>query len=116
MDANNAVHALGVQVVTAQYFVWYFCLLPLAIPSSTLQFRTSLVLVTLWVGSQLHWLGWAYWLEFEGKNVLLRLWGASLLFFGVNVFVLGTLVRSYSFKPVFFEGKLNVVSKCTKQH
>jgi phosphatidylinositol glycan class M len=51
-------------VSTAQYFVWYFCLLPLVLP----RLRWSAGLgwaLGCWVAAQLHWLLWGYLLEFQ---------------------------------------------------
>lgn len=42
--------------------------------------------------AQVLWLSTAYRLEFEGKPVFLELWGASIIFFLVNVFILWQLL------------------------
>ena len=85
------------QVVTAQYFVWYFFLLPLILPFSKLPWKGSGgMCVVLWLASQMHWLGWAYLLEFKGRNVYVELWMASLVFFGVNVFVLARIIANHT--------------------
>lgn len=95
------------QVITAQYFVWFFCLMPLIQPYTTLKFRwKGAVITTIWTGAQLHWLGWAYMLEFKGKNVFLPLWIASLVFFAANVLVLVTIIAYHRFCPLFSEGRL----------
>eukprot|EP00897_Mesotaenium_endlicherianum_P002711 jgi/Mesen1/2468/ME000158S01658 len=94
------------KVITAQYFVWFFCLLPLVLPSTTIRFQwRGCALSTLWVAAQLHWLFWGYLLEFEGRNVLLPLWMASIVFFAANVFVLGQLIRHHRVQPLFHDGK-----------
>jgi GPI mannosyltransferase 1 subunit M len=54
-----------------------------------------------WMGSQLHWLVWAYLLEFKGKNVFLPLWMASLLFLAANTLVLVMIIRNHKYSPVF---------------
>ena len=57
---------LPTQVVTAQYFVWYFSLLPLVVPHLSWPLPRGLLLSSgVWVAAQLHWLGWAYQLEFQ---------------------------------------------------
>ncbi|KAJ4720420.1 GPI mannosyltransferase 1 [Melia azedarach] len=73
------------KVVTAQYFVWFFCLLPLILPWSNMKLKWEGVsCILVWMGAQLHWLMWGYLLEFKGKNVFLQLWLASLLFLAAN--------------------------------
>jgi phosphatidylinositol glycan class M len=95
------------QVITAQYFVWFFCLLPLNFPSTKLELRwRGAALMTIWTAAQLHWLGWAYLLEFKGKNVFLPLWVASLVFFAATIFVMVNIITYHSFSPVFSKGRL----------
>ena len=58
------VHPL--QVCTAQYFVWYFSLLPLVLPLMRWPPSRGLMLAAgWWVLAQLHWLAWGYLLEFQ---------------------------------------------------
>ena len=53
-------------MVTAQYFVWYFCLLPLVLPHIAWPPPSGLVwAAAAWLAVQLHWLAWAYSLEFQ---------------------------------------------------
>lgn len=91
-------------VATAQYFAWYFLLAPLALPSTRLSALGGLGVAVLWSVTQLHWLGWAYLLEFQGWNVFLPLWGASLAFFAANVFAICVVVAHHSYVPVFKDG------------
>ncbi|KAG0497568.1 hypothetical protein HPP92_002001 [Vanilla planifolia] len=57
------------KVITAQYFVWFFCLLPLVLPWSRMKIKwKGLLCISIWMGSQVHWLMWAYLLEFK-ENV-----------------------------------------------
>eukprot|EP00798_Chlamydomonas_sp_ICE-L_P030293 gene30293-35281_t len=73
------------KVVTAQYFVWYFSLLPLVLPHMHWPPSPGLLVAgSLWVVTQLHWLGWGYLLEFKGLPVHLYLWAAGLLFLMAN--------------------------------
>lgn len=54
------------QVVTAQYFAWYFSLLPLLLPHIAWPVPKGLVFALVgWALAQVHWLGWAYALEFQ---------------------------------------------------
>ena len=51
--------------------------------SSCLQGPISIV-TALWVVAQLHWLSWAYLLEFQGMSVFLGIWLAGLFFLAAN--------------------------------
>ncbi|XP_022027734.1 GPI mannosyltransferase 1 isoform X1 [Helianthus annuus] len=90
------------KVITAQYFVWFFCLLPLILPWSKMKLKWEGILcVLVWIGAQTHWLFWGYMLEFKGKQVFLQLWAASLLFFAANIYVMITIIRRHTYSPVF---------------
>ncbi|KAL4342368.1 hypothetical protein GQ457_08G014990 [Hibiscus cannabinus] len=90
------------KVITAQYFVWFFCLLPLILPWTNMKFKwQGVCCILLWMGAQTHWLLWGYLLEFKGKNVFLQLWMASLLFLAANTFILILLIRHHNYAPVF---------------
>lgn len=60
----------------------------------------------VWTAAQVHWLGWAYLLEFQGQNVFFQLWTASLVFFAATVGVLGMLVHQHTYTPLFQQGRL----------
>jgi len=80
------------KVITAQYFTWYLCLLPLC------RFHISkrLVYASLGVGvSMLIWLGSAYFLEMQGLPVHRIVWMASVAYFGANIHLLRVLIASY---------------------
>ncbi|KAI3707863.1 hypothetical protein L2E82_36751 [Cichorium intybus] len=90
------------KVITAQYFVWFFCLLPLILPWTKVKLKWEGIFCILsWIGAQLHWLFWGYMLEFKGKQVFLQLWAASLLFFAANTYVLVTIVLRHTYSPIF---------------
>ena len=85
------------KVSTAQYFVWYYSLLPLVLPFLPWPPpRPLAVALGAWVLTQLHWLAWAYLLEFQGWGVYLPLWGASCLFLVANAGLMAALLRVYS--------------------
>ncbi|CAN8252540.1 unnamed protein product [Cochlearia groenlandica] len=90
------------KVITAQYFVWFYCLLPLILPWSRMKMKwEGLICIILWIGAQSHWLLWGYMLEFKGVNVFLQLWLASLLFLAANTFVLVKIIHHHRFSPLF---------------
>ncbi|KAA6410293.1 MAG: GPI mannosyltransferase [Lasallia pustulata] len=80
------------KVCTSQYFLWHLILLPLHLPTSSLFSApsTGIPALALWTCTQALWLHQAYRLEFLGKSTFVPgLWVGSLLFFAVNVWVLG---------------------------
>lgn len=77
------------KVCTAQYFVWWFCLLPLCIPRLKWPLpRSTVIATTLWVGAQLHWLFWGYQLEFKSQAVHLYIWAAGIVFMAANTLLI----------------------------
>merc|ERR1711937_677841 len=67
------------KVITAQYFVWWLALLPVALPCLRLDAALARGFI-LWALAEVHWLCWAYFLEFRQWPVALGVWGASLAF------------------------------------
>jgi GPI mannosyltransferase 1 subunit M len=51
----------------------------------------------VWMAAQVHWLMWAYLLEFEGRQVFLGVWAASMVFLCANTWLLFAAVQT--FKP-----------------
>lgn len=91
-----------VQVMTAQYFVWFFCLLPLILPWSKIKLKwQGLASTLLWIGAQTHWLMWGYLLEFKGKNVFIQLWVASIVFLAANTYILISIIQNHIYSPVY---------------
>ncbi|XP_052194602.1 GPI mannosyltransferase 1 isoform X2 [Diospyros lotus] len=90
------------KVITAQYFVWFFCLLPLILPWSNMKLKWEGVSsILVWMGAQTHWLAWGYLLEFKGKHVFLQLWVASLMFLAANTFILIRIILYHRLSPLF---------------
>lgn len=88
------------KVITAQYFTWYLCLLPLC--SDQLLWTTRSVQSALLAlgASIVCWLGSAYCLEMQGMAVHMLVWMASVVFFMANVNLLGALLVSSSTRKV----------------
>lgn len=98
------------KVITAQYFSWYLCLLPLCSDQFrwTRRVRVALILLGL---SIVGWLGSAYCLEMQGMAVHRVVWIASLLYFICNVNVLVALLASS--QAIAFQPHTSLASKKT---
>ncbi|OCK77838.1 glycosyltransferase family 50 protein [Lepidopterella palustris CBS 459.81] len=84
------------KVCTSQYFLWYIMFLPFYLPKSTLlrDKSTGVTASILWVLCQLLWLHQGYRLEFLGISTFVPgLWAASILFFLVNIWILGIIIE-----------------------
>ncbi|KAA8547560.1 hypothetical protein F0562_003989 [Nyssa sinensis] len=104
------------KVITAQYFVWFFSLLPLILPWCNIKLKwEGLSYILLWMGAQAHWLMWGYMLEFKGKQVFRQLWAASLLFLAANTFILISIILHHRFSPLL-EPLGHASLKNTKKH
>ena len=101
-----------------QYFLWYIVLLPFYLPNSSLltRPRMGITAAVLWVASQVSqcsnsyyrvltegqalYLHRAYALEFLGQSTFVSgLWLSSLLFFAVNIWILGIVIDDIGGKP-----------------
>jgi phosphatidylinositol glycan class M len=85
------------KVITAQYFTWYLCLLPICSDSFSLTLRVKISLIVLLLSIGL-WLGSAYCLEMQGWAVHKQVWIASVIYFFANVNMMGALLRSCNTK------------------
>ncbi|KAI9479161.1 GPI mannosyltransferase 1 [Coemansia sp. RSA 989] len=90
------------KVCTAQYFMWYICLLPVIWPYNTLRLAPdTLLLIAVWFGSQALYLQQAYRLEFLGENTFNLLWAAGAIIFTANIWILYKLINSQRVVPLF---------------
>jgi phosphatidylinositol glycan class M len=90
----------------AQYFVWYFCLLPLVLPASGASPRRGALLFAAWATAQAAWLAAAGLLELHGYNTFLWIWLAGIAFFAANIACLVTLVQNHRYTKAFDGGEL----------
>jgi phosphatidylinositol glycan class M len=70
--------------------------LPFYLPNSSLLQKPALGLTALglWIAGQAAWLYEGYQLEFLGRSTFVPgLWLSSLLFFAVNVWILGIVIQ-----------------------
>ncbi|KAL8719981.1 MAG: hypothetical protein Q9225_003097 [Loekoesia sp. 1 TL-2023] len=84
------------KVCTSQYFLWYLILLPFYLPYSSFLAKRQLGItaLVLWVSTQAFWLHQAYRLEFLGLSTFVPgLFASGLLFFAVNIWILGVMVE-----------------------
>ena len=101
------------KVCTAQYFLWYFCLIPLSLEQTSMSLLAHGVpMVLLWIGTYAHWLYWGYRLEFLGDSVFFNLWVAGVCFFLVNVGIVSACLKHHRYSPVFDkEGQFNKIQQ-----
>ena len=66
----------------------------------------------LWVGSQILWLQQGFQLEFLGKSTFVPgLWGSGLLFYAVNMWLLGIIAADVGGRRGIWNEKLIKVAK-----
>jgi phosphatidylinositol glycan class M len=98
------------KVCTAQYFVWFLSLLPLALPSTLATGERhrlpAVALLCGWAGSCGIWLWLAYRLEYAGTGRYLQVWLGSLCFLIANGALLCGMVRWHVPTPLFRRGRL----------
>ena len=83
------------KVITAQYFTWYLCLLPLCANRIDWRSRNMINSLLLLGLAFLIWLLVAYSLEMRGMSVFLELWLCSVFFFVANTVLFGTILENY---------------------
>jgi len=98
-QVSNRFHSLRSSKHTLltipQYFLWYMMFLPYYLPDSTLlqSPRIGISALVLWIVGQFAWLQQGFQLEFNGHSTFVPgLWISSILFFLVNVGILGIII------------------------
>ncbi|KAL7535655.1 hypothetical protein ACHAXR_006651 [Thalassiosira sp. AJA248-18] len=86
------------KVITAQYFTWYLCLLPLCSDRVNWNSKRMYLSLGVLVVSIITWLLSAFTLEMLGWKSHRQVWMASLLFFLANVVVLLSILKGYRSK------------------
>jgi len=105
LDVNLAMFAQTVvfvtfnKVVTAQYFLWYFSILPLIVPKLDMSWVKAGILSLLWFVAEISWLTPAYFLEFQAFNTFVPIWLESIAFFCCNMGILMAIISSYTMIP-----------------
>ncbi|XP_023227456.1 GPI mannosyltransferase 1-like [Centruroides sculpturatus] len=83
------------KVCTSQYFLWYFCLMPIVLPFLNMSVKKGLHLFLLWLCGQMLWLFFAFQLEFKGINSFILLWLSSIIFYLINFWIIKEMIISY---------------------
>ena len=86
------------KVMTAQYFTWYLCLLPMC--SDRIEWKSKRMVYSLVVlgVAVVGWLVSAFTLEMLGWNTYRYVWMASIFFFVANVNLLVAILDGYRVK------------------
>lgn len=93
------------KVSTAQYFLWYFSLVPLVLGDLSWPPPRPLIWALLfWGASQLTWLAWAYLLEFQGLPGHLMVWASGVTFLVANCCLMYQLLASFRPRRSALEG------------
>lgn len=75
------------KVMTAQYFIWFFSLIPLIVRKNEL-FSTrktkGIILLSVWLFFEILWNSYSHLLEFNGKNTFIEMWVVDVIFFIIN--------------------------------
>jgi GPI mannosyltransferase 1 subunit M len=83
------------KVITAQYFNWWLSLLPIVAAKSRITLLgPAILLIAMWIATELHWLFWAFHLEIQSKSSFFGVWVASLFFLIANTIVLCSILLS----------------------
>ena len=88
------------KVITAQYFEWYMCLLPLIVPFfNDFSLLNWITIFVFWSLSILQWLLPAYLLEFRKWDCFHWVGSASIAFVVINLSLLAYLHVKFNQKP-----------------
>ena len=79
------------KVITAQYFIWYLCLMPLIVDRNLLfneKKKKGIFLAGIWMFFEIIWNSFSHLLEFNGKNKFIEMWLIDVCFFLVNCIII----------------------------
>lgn len=85
------------KVCTAQYFLWYVSLMPVLAAEccSFFSIWSVIIMASLWLITELHWLFWAGQLELMGNHVFVYVWMAGIVFFWANIWIIYQILKSF---------------------
>lgn len=95
------------KVITAQYFEWYICFIPLIAPFVDISPKNWVAIFAVWSASIIQWLLPAYLYEFRKWNVLPWLGGASFAFVAINLTLLGYICARFISQKQMIKAKAN---------
>jgi len=75
------------KVITAQYFIWYLCLMPLIVNRNLLfkeKKTKGIFLAGIWMFFEGIWNSFSHLLEYNGKNKFVEMWLIDVGFFLIN--------------------------------
>ena len=75
------------KVITAQYFIWYLCLMPLIVNRNLLfkeKKTKGIFLAGIWMFFEGIWNSFSHLLEYNGKNKFVEMWLIDVGFFFIN--------------------------------
>ena len=75
------------KVITAQYFIWYLCLMPLIVNRNLLfkeKKMKGIFLAGIWMFFEGIWNSFSHLLEYNGKNKFVEMWLIDVGFFLIN--------------------------------
>lgn len=93
------------KVVTAQYFTWYLCLLPLCSDRIAWKSKHMMFSLAFLFAAIILWLLSAFTLEMLGWRSHRQVWIASLFFFVANLNLLNAILNGYKVKLMSFPGQ-----------
>ncbi|GAK62318.1 glycosyltransferase family 50 protein [Moesziomyces antarcticus] len=96
MTAQTIAFVAFNKVCTSQYFLWFLWLLPLVWPSLKVGRIETGVAVAAWVSGQALWLSQAYQLEFQAKQVFVRVWASGLVLLAIHAGLLVWFLSSWA--------------------
>ena len=82
------------KVITAQYFLWYFSLLPLIFHQNQLfKKMKGILILSGWIICELTWNYGAHMLEYKGENMFMFMFVIEVLFFSFSVIGIKELIK-----------------------
>ena len=81
------------KVITAQYFIWYLCLMPLIVDRNLLfKRKKGIFLFGIWMFFEMIWNSFSHLFEFNGKNKFIEMWLIDVCFFLINCFIIKEII------------------------
>ena len=101
---NKVTIIFNPKVCTAQYYIWYFTLLPIILAHNQLflvqaKQKTLILIFVAWFIAEIHWNYPSYLLEHQGENSFFYLWIACIIFFLTNIFLYKKLIENQILRP-----------------